>query len=80
MDASGVDDGLNSLVSQDIFRTQVLGQIDEQLAAQHFVAMHVAHQLDLWLYYSSWTEVQIIKSAFSYLFFLNFCHFEQNKQ
>lgn len=49
MDASGVDDGLNSLIPQIILRTQILGQVDEQLAAQHLVPVHVAHQLDLWL-------------------------------
>lgn len=52
MDACGVDEGLDSLVAEEILRTQVLGHVDEQLAAQHFVAMHVSHQLDLRLHYA----------------------------
>lgn len=51
MDARGIDEGLNSLIPEDILRTQVLGHVDEQLAAQHFITMHVSHQLDLWLHY-----------------------------
>lgn len=64
VDAGGVDDGLNSLVPQNVLWTQVLGQVDEQLAAQHLVAMHVAHQLDLWLHYSLQTEANMVKAAF----------------
>lgn len=56
VDAGGVDEGLNSLVPQDVLWTQVLGHVDEQLSAQHFIAMHVAQQLDLWLHYS-WKRV-----------------------
>lgn len=56
VDAGGVDEGLNSLVPQDVLWTQVLGHVDEKLSAQHFVAMHVAHQLDLWLH-CSWKRV-----------------------
>ena len=50
MDAGGVDEGLDALVSLQVLRAQELGQVDEQLAAQAFVAMHVGDVLDLGLH------------------------------
>lgn len=63
MYAGGIDEGLNTLVPQNVLRTQVLGHVDEQLAAQHFVAVHVAHQLDLWLHYGLQTDTNIVQTA-----------------
>lgn len=51
MDAGGVDEGLDALITQLIFWAQVLSQVDEQLAPEHFIPMHVANILHLRLNY-----------------------------
>lgn len=51
MDAGGVDEGLDALVPLQILRAQVLSQVDQQLAAQDFISMHVADVLYLGLNY-----------------------------
>lgn len=49
VDAGGVDKSLDALVPLQILCAQVLSQVDEQLAAQDFISMHVANVLHLWL-------------------------------
>lgn len=51
VDARGVDQGLHALVAQRVLGAQVLRQVEEQLAAQHLIAVHVGDQLDLWLHW-----------------------------
>lgn len=50
VDAGGVDEGLDALVSLQVLRAQELSQVDEQLAAQDFVSVHVGDVLDLRLH------------------------------
>ena len=52
VDARAVDQRLHALVAQRVLGAQVLGQVDEQLAAEHLVTVHVAHQLDLRLHWA----------------------------
>lgn len=50
VDAGGLQQLYDALVPAAEFLTQELGQLQQQLSAQHLVAMHVAHILDFWLH------------------------------
>lgn len=50
MDAGGIEQTLHTGVAQQVLATQVLSQVEQQLAAGHFIAMNVANELDLGLH------------------------------
>ena len=58
VDACVVDQPHDPLVSGPILLAQKLGELNEQLAAEHFVAVHVAHVLELWLHWEGSEEVE----------------------
>lgn len=39
------------MVCGPVLLAEKLGEFNEQLAAEHFVAVHVAHVLELWLHW-----------------------------
>ena len=49
VDAAGVDEGPDALVPQQVLWAQVLRQVDQQLAAQDFISVHVADVFHLGL-------------------------------
>lgn len=51
MDARVVDQPHDPMVSSSVLLAEELAQLDEQLAAEHFVAVHVAHVLELGLHW-----------------------------
>lgn len=53
-----MDQSHDSLVSCPILLAQKLGELDEQLTAEHFVAVHVAHVLELRLHWRGSGEVE----------------------
>lgn len=58
VNACVVDQPHDPLVSCQILLTQKLGELDEELPAQHFIAVHVAHILELWLHWEEEEEMQ----------------------
>lgn len=58
VDACIMDQSCDSLVSCPILLAQKLGELNEQLTAEHFVAVHVAHVLELWLHWRGSGEVE----------------------
>lgn len=57
VDACVMDQPHDPLVSGPVLLTQKLGELNEQLTAEHFVAVHVAHVLELWLHWGGSGEV-----------------------
>lgn len=57
VDARVMDQPHDPLVSGPVLLTQKLGELNEQLTAEHFVAVHVAHVLELWLHWGGSGEV-----------------------
>lgn len=51
VDAGVVDQPHDPVVSRSVLLAEELAQLDEQLAAEHFVAVHVAHVLELGLHW-----------------------------
>ena len=51
MDTCVMDQSRDPLVSGPILLTQKLGELNEELTAEHLVAMHVAHILELGLHW-----------------------------
>lgn len=51
MDARVMDQRCDPVVSSSILLTEKLGELNEQLTAEHFVAVHVAHVLELRLHW-----------------------------
>lgn len=51
VDARVVDQRCDPVVPSSILLTEKLGELNEQLAAEHFVAVHVAHVLELRLHW-----------------------------
>lgn len=51
VDARVVDEARDAVVPGPVLLTQELAELDEQLAAQHLVAVHVAHILELRLHW-----------------------------
>lgn len=47
VDAGGVDEALNALISNQVLGAQVLSQVDQQLATQDLIPVNVANVLDL---------------------------------
>lgn len=58
VDARVVDQPRDPLVSGSVLLAQKLGELNEQLAAEHFVAVHVAHVLNLGLHWEGSGEVE----------------------
>lgn len=58
VDARVMDKRHDPMVSSSILLTEKLGELDEQLTAEHFIAMHVAHVLELWLHWGGSGEVR----------------------
>lgn len=58
MDACVVDQPHDPMVSSSILLTEKLGELNEQLTAEHFVAVHVAHVLELRLHWGGNGEVK----------------------
>lgn len=56
VDACVVDQPGDPLVPRLILLAQELGELDEELAAQHLVAVHVAHVLELGLHWGEGDE------------------------
>lgn len=56
VDAGGVDEALNALVSQQVLRAQVLSKVDQQLATQDLISVNVANVLNLRLNYRSHSQ------------------------
>lgn len=50
MDARVVDEVHDAVVPSPVLLTEEPAELDEQLAAEHLVAMHVAHVLELRLH------------------------------
>ena len=50
VDPGAVDQAPDVLVAGDVAVAEVLGQVQQQLAAQHLVAVHVGDVLDLGLH------------------------------
>lgn len=57
VDARVVDQRRDPVVSSSVLLAQKLGELNEQLAAEHFVAVHVAHVLELRLHWGGNGEV-----------------------
>lgn len=51
VDACVVDEACDPLVAPAIFLTQELGELQQQLTAQHLVPVHVPNILELWLHW-----------------------------
>lgn len=51
VNACVMDQPRDPLVSCPILFAQKLGELNEQLAAEHFITVHVAHVLELWLHW-----------------------------
>lgn len=50
MDARVVEEAGDALAAPAVLLTQELGELQQQLAAQHLVPMHVPDVLELWLH------------------------------
>lgn len=51
MDACVMDQPHDAMVPSPVLLAEELGELNEQLAAEHFVAVHVAHVLKLRLHW-----------------------------
>lgn len=58
VDACVVDQPHDPMVSSSILLTEKLGELNEQLTAEHLVAVHVAHVLELRLHWGGNGEVR----------------------
>lgn len=58
VDTRVMDQPRDPLVSGSILLTQKLGELNEQLTAEHLVAVHVSHILELWLHWEGSEEVE----------------------
>lgn len=62
VDARVVDQPRDPLVSGPILLAHELAQLDEQFTAEHFVAVHVPHVLELRLHWGGSEEAEVKKS------------------
>lgn len=58
VNARVMDQPHDPLVSGSVLLAEKLGELNEELTAEHFVAVHVAHVLELWLHWGGSGQVK----------------------